>query len=170
IANARRVLGPQRAAEAPRVARATFRAYARYIADFMRFPQLTLEEIAQMVHFNNWEHLDAAVARGKGVLFVGLHIGNWDIAAAALAQRYPMNVVVDFVETDTINGYVQRTRGAKGVKTIPYPEAARGSLRALRNNELLGLLIDRPTPEGGVVVDFFGAPVAVPNGPAKLAL
>jgi KDO2-lipid IV(A) lauroyltransferase len=169
IENSARVLGPARAPEAPRVARETFRNYARYIADFTRFPSLTRERISRIVYFNQAEQLNGALARGKGVLFVGLHLGNWDLAAAYLAERYPVSVIVDFVETDAVNGYVERTRAAKGVKTIPYAAGARGALAALRRNEIVGLLIDVPTPDG-VVVDFFGAPVAVPAGPARLAL
>lgn len=168
--NMARVLGSTQTREASAVARETFRNYGRYIADFLRFPSMTEKDIARSIHFSHWEHLDAAAARGKGVIFVSLHLGAWDLAAAALAQRYPLHVVVDFVQTGQVDRYVQRKRADKGIKIIPYQEAARGSLKALRNRELLGLLIDRPTPDGGVVVNFFGAPVAVPAGPAKLAL
>jgi KDO2-lipid IV(A) lauroyltransferase len=48
--------------------------------------------------------------------------------------------------------------------------AATGIVRALRHNETLAILIDRPVTDGGVPVEFFGATTQVPAGPARIAL
>jgi KDO2-lipid IV(A) lauroyltransferase len=48
--------------------------------------------------------------------------------------------------------------------------AATGIVRAMRRNEILAILIDRPLTEGGVAVQFFGAETRVPEGPARIAL
>ncbi len=48
--------------------------------------------------------------------------------------------------------------------------AVRGSLRALRSNELLGILLDQNAGEDGVFVDFFGHLASTAPGAAAFAL
>src|SRR5690606_4906571 len=45
-----------------------------------------------------------------------------------------------------------------------------GILRALRNDDVVAMLVDIPQPEGGVRVEFFGSTISVPDGPARIAL
>ena len=56
------------------------------------------------------------------------------------------------------------------MRTIPMEEAARGVFQALRSNEILGIVVDRPSPNDGVPVRFFDAWASVPTGPAVIAL
>ena len=81
-----------------------------------------------------------------------------------------MQVVVDRFEPARLDRLIQGARAAKGLRLIPHEEAPRRALRVLRAGEVLALLIDRPTPGEGVVVDFFGGPIEIPSGAALLAL
>jgi KDO2-lipid IV(A) lauroyltransferase len=111
------------------------------------------------------------MAAGRGVIAIGFHIGNIDLGAAVLAQvGYPVNVVVDTFQPPRLDELIQREREAKGLKLIPLELAPRRALRVLRQKEILALLIDKPTPEEGVVVRFFGGRIAIPAGAAFLAL
>ncbi len=158
-------------AEVSRLARQSLRNYCKYMADFFRFPALEPAEIERMVVFSGWEKIDAALARGRGVIFIGLHMGNWDVGGAALAlRRYPLNVITESFKPAKLDDLVQGTRRRLGMKILPMERSARRLFRVLQENEILCLLIDRPATEGGVVVDFFGHPVSVPGGAAALAL
>lgn len=170
--NMRQVLGDNAEEEqVRRLARSTLRNYFKYLVDFLRFPHLKKEELEKLIHATGWEHLDRALEAGKGVIFVGFHFGNWDLAGAMLALRgYPLNVVADTFEPAKLNDLIQRYRIEKGMKIIPLEVAAKKVLRALRQNEILGLLIDRPEPEGGVPVEFFNRVTTVPAGAATLAV
>lgn len=153
------------------LARSSFRNYAKYIVDFLRFPKLRPEDIERLVRFDGWDGVDEALAEGKGALFVGLHLGNWDLAAAAMAnRRYAVSAVVDKLASSRIDGAVQRARQEKGVRIIPIESAARSILRVLRSNGILALLIDQPSPDNGVPVELFGDLVHFPAGAATLAL
>lgn len=154
-----------------RAARQSLRNYCRYLVDFMRFPLLKWEDIQSRVKFDGWENFDLALAGGKGAIFVGLHLGNWDLAAAAIAfKNYPLNVIAETFSYPPLNRLVQEARRQRGMKVIPLERAAAGVVRALRRNEILAFLIDHPSPEGGVEVNFFNAPMKVPSGAAVLAL
>ncbi|MFH1487027.1 MAG: lysophospholipid acyltransferase family protein [Chloroflexota bacterium] len=172
IENMRRVLGitaDRRSVH--EVARQSLRNYCRYLVDFIRFPLLKREDIRRKVIFDGWDNLDLALKDGKGAIFIGLHFGNWDLAAAVAASRdYPFNVIAETFGYPPLNRLVQEARRQRGMKVIPMERAASGIVRALRRNEILALLIDRPSPEDGVLVNFFGSPTKVPSGPAVLAL
>lgn len=170
--NIRRVLGS--AADQPsvhRAARQSLRNYCRYLVDFIRFPLIRRDDIQKRVIFDGWENFDLALEGGKGAIFIGLHFGNWDLAAAAIAfKNYPLNVIAETFTYPPLNRLVQEARRQRGMKVIPMEHAASGIVRALRRNEILALLIDRPSPDDGVVVNFFASPTKVPRGPAVLAL
>ncbi len=172
IDNMARVLGRDRDdSEVRRKAKASFRYYGMYMVDFLRLPALTDAELDARFRFFGWEHIDNALEAGKGVIFISAHVGNWDLAAAALARRgYPVNVVAESFHPKKLNDLVQGHREGQGMKVIPLENPARRVLTVLRRNEILGLLIDRPSPEAGVLVRFFGGLTEVPAGAALLAL
>jgi lauroyl/myristoyl acyltransferase len=154
-----------------RKARDAFRNYGRYVADFLRLPFLGADELGARLKFTGWEHIDRALEAGKGVIFISAHVGNWDLAAAVLAHKgYPVNVVAETFQPPRLNDVVQGHRESHGAKVIPLESSARKVLGVLRKNEILGLLIDRPSPEAGVMIRFFGGLTEVPAGAALLAL
>ncbi len=172
IDNMARVLGRDRNdPEVSRKARSSFRYYGMYMADFLRLPFLRGEELDSRLRFTGWEDIDQALAGGRGVVFISAHVGNWDVAASVLARKgYPVNVVAETFRPKKLNDLVQGHRTWHGVKVIPLESSARRVLGVLRKNEILGLLIDRPSPEAGVLVRFFGDLTEVPAGAALLAL
>src|SRR4051794_11775430 len=101
VGNMRRVLGP-RAGEraARRMARASFRNYAKTLADFIRFRHMGKGEIEARVdeHYGT-DLLDQLRAQGKGVIAVSGHLGNWDFAGAYLGRRgLPLYAIADRFE------------------------------------------------------------------------
>jgi phosphatidylinositol dimannoside acyltransferase len=174
VSNMRRVLGPAASErDARRVAQASFRNYAKTLADFIRFPHVTTEEIERrIVHPYGLDVMDAALARGKGVLALSGHIGNWDFAGAVMGARdTPMYALADSFEPPELDELVVQTRLRNGVRIIKMePTAMRTIFEALRRNEVVLMLIDRPMPGEGVPVHFFGETAWLPSGPAAIAL
>jgi KDO2-lipid IV(A) lauroyltransferase len=170
--NMRQVLGPYAApGEARRLTRAAFANYARYMVDLVRLPHLKSRELIDNIRIEGWEHVEAAYRVGTGVVFATGHIGNWDMAGAAFAARgRPVSALVETLKPARWNERVQRTRNAAGVKAIPIENGPREMLAALRKQEGLAVLVDRPLASEGVPVTFFGRPTRVPGGAATLAL
>ena len=166
------VLGPYaKPGEAKRLTRAAFANYARYMVDLVRLPHLKSRELIDSIRIEGWEHVEAAYTVGTGVVFVTGHIGNWDMAGAAFAARgRPVSALVETLKPARWNERVQRTRTAAGVKAIPIENGPREMLAALRKQEGLAVLVDRPLANDGVPVTFFGRPTRVPGGAATLAL
>jgi len=171
MANLRPVLGPHAEHRAVvQAARQSLRNYGKYLVDFVRLPALSPSDIQRLFRFSGWEAIDAALHEGRGVVLIGLHMGNWDLGGAALALRdYPLNVVVEPFRPRRLNEWIQETRHRLGMRTIPM-ESLLSITRALRRSEMLALLIDRPDPLNGVWVSFCNAVTRVPAGAATLAL
>lgn len=170
IANMRHVTGGHEAL-ARRYARQSFGNYAVFLVDFLRSIKSTPENTSRRVIFNQWTQLK--LLRGsKGIVFVTLHFGNWDMGAAALALNdFPITVVADGFDNPRIDRLVRESREHLGMTVIPADRTGPGILRALRRNEVVATLADVPAPpNGGIEVEFFGDMIRVHDGAARLAL
>jgi KDO2-lipid IV(A) lauroyltransferase len=171
-ANMARVLGPRvDAAEVDRRTRTAFRNYARYMLHLLWMTNVSAEQRARGVDLRGVDAIDAALARGKGVILVTAHIGHWDLAAAVLAARgYCVHAPVDTLEPPEWNARVQGIRASIGINPIPVETGLRHLVAALKRNEVLAMVVDRPLREGGAAIRFFGRQTRVPDGAARLAL
>ena len=133
---------------------------------------------AQLEHLVHWSAedrgvLDAALARGKGVVFVSGHVGNWELLARRVARAgYPSQSIAKETTDPRLTELVARFRARGGVRSIWRGQegAARAMLRALKSGEILGLLIDQDTKVQSFFVPFFGELAATPRAAADLAI
>lgn len=159
-------------------ARRSWKNYGRYMGDFFNFPNVTGEQLlARMIDVSpaegGWMQIaKEGLARGKGVIFATAHFGNWDVAGAMVAARMPLAAIAETFKDPRVNALVQGQRAEKGIRVIPMEGiGARHVLHALKKNEVVAIVIDRPmTPKDGVPVTFFGSTTYVPGGVAALAL
>ena len=156
--------------EVARVARRAFQNYGRMLTDFLLMGSLTPEELLQRMTIDGLEHLDAALAKGRGAIMAVPHMGSWDMAGSyAGALGYPIAAVAERFP-GSLNDAVVRTRQRFGLHVIALGRSAvRGITEALRANAVVALLCDLEQGPG-VTVRFFGRRAVVPGGPAALAL
>ncbi|NBD07502.1 MULTISPECIES: lysophospholipid acyltransferase family protein [Corallococcus] len=117
--------------------------------------------------------LESALAKGKGVVFVSGHVGNWELLARRVAKAgYPSQSIAKETSDPRLTALVEDFRAKGGVRSIWRGQegAARAMLRALRSGEILGILIDQDTRVQSVFVPFFGELAATPRAAADLAL
>src|SRR6476620_6291462 len=101
VSNMRRVMGESADWRVVKeTARDSFRNYFKTLVDFARFPHLTLTQINSAISTQQgWDVLEEGLARGKGVLALSGHIGNWDMAGALFSSRgVPVYAVADKFE------------------------------------------------------------------------
>ncbi len=166
--NLLRVTGGDRQT-ARRAARRSFQNYAVYLVDFLRLVSQEQHEIRQRVEFDAWDTL-IEERSGHGIVLITIHFGNWDLGAAALAlEGYPVSALAHTFADPRVNDMVVRSREHLGMRIIPADRIGPGVLRALRNNDVVAVLVDIPE-RNGVRVQFCGETIAVPDGPARIAL
>lgn len=171
---ARRNLAAAFAWEAPQVeavARQVFRNIGKTLVEFLRLPALSAAEIRQLCRLEGMEHLRAALAEGRGALIVTAHYGSWELLAARLVvEGIPLNVVARDADDGATDAFINRIRQGCGYRVIRRQSAPRRVLEALRRNEVVAILIDQNTTQGGRFVPFFGRTAATVTGPAFFAL
>jgi KDO2-lipid IV(A) lauroyltransferase len=163
---------PERSApEREAILRGVYRSLARVVLAAARFPRLSRDNIQEWIRYDGLEHFERALGCGRGVLVLTAHLGNWELSAFAHALLSgPMHVVVRPLDNPRIDRLVERRRRLSGNHLIGKKESARTILKALRNNEAVGILIDQNASlDNGVFVDFFGVPACATAGLAKLA-
>jgi len=148
-----------------------FHSIARILVAFSRFPELNKDNIGDWIRYEGFEHFEEALRRGKGALFATAHLGNWEISAFAHSlMAQPMHIVVRPLDNRKIDDVVERYRALSGNTLIQKKEAARSILKALAQNEAVGILIDQNSSlDQGVFVDFFGIPACANVAFAKIA-
>jgi len=161
-------LPPQRHEE---IIDGVFRSIARTLVAFAKFPRIHPGNLERWIRLEGGEHFEAARRAGRGVLFATAHIGNWELSAFAHGlMTAPMNVVVRPLDNPLIDRMVERRRSLGGNRPIGKRNFARAILKALAQNQAVGVLIDQnESLESGVFVDFFGVPACANAGFAKLA-
>ncbi len=150
---------------------AVYENLARLLYYFSRFSTRNAANIHDWMDCEGAEHYAAAKACGKGVLFATGHLGNWELSAFAHAYlTEPMNVVVRPLDNPVLDAFIKRNRMLSGNRILDKQDFVRAILKALANNEAVGILIDQNTlPENGAFVDFFGHPACTGTTFAKLA-
>jgi phosphatidylinositol dimannoside acyltransferase len=156
--------------EVARIARRAFQNYGRMLMDFVLIGSLTPDELIERVTMEGREHLDEALAAGRGAIMAVPHMGSWDMAGSyAGALGYKISAVAERFP-GSLNDAVVQTRQRFGMQVIMLGRAAvRALTDALKDNHIVALMCDLEQGPG-VDVRFFGRRAIVPGGPAALAL
>jgi len=154
-----------------RISRRVFRNFAKYLVDFFRFDKLDLGYINKKVKLENLHYFDDAIAKGKGVIVLTAHLGNWELGGVVIALLgYPFWAVALPHKNKKVNDFFDARRNGKGVKVIAMGKAVRSCISEIRKNHMVALVGDRDFTEKGVIVDLFSKPTHFPEGPAALSL
>jgi KDO2-lipid IV(A) lauroyltransferase len=158
-------------AEREAVVDEVFRSIARLMYAFARFPKINRENISQWIRYEGLDHYLEAKKSRRGVLFATAHFGNWELSAFAHAlMTEPMHVMIRPLDNPAVDRLVEERRQLSGNQLISKRDAARAVLRALHQNQAVGILIDQNTSlDEGVFVNFFGTAACANAGFAKIA-
>ena len=127
-----------------------FRNFAKYLVDFFRFAKINEKFIKNNVTIKGKENVDEALKKGKGVILVTAHIGNWElggVVAALLGYNF-YAVALDHKNT-RVNRLFVKQREMKGVHVISTGVSVRKCFSVLKNKNVLALLGDRNLGQKG---------------------
>ena len=123
--------------------------------------------------WNGWEHFTAAHARGRGVLLVTPHLGNWEFGGAFLVEHgYKLLVLTQPEPDKKLTELRQVSRARRGVETLVVGEDAFAFIeiiKRLQTGATVALLLDRPPGPTAVNVELFGQPFPASIAAAELA-
>jgi Kdo2-lipid IVA lauroyltransferase/acyltransferase len=145
----------------------------------LELPRLWLrpagQPVADPVLWHGAALVDEALARGKGLMLLTGHLGGFEVAAQAYAERWgaqtPMTALYRPARQPWLRAVMEASRQRPGLETAPATLAGvRQLMRALRAGGTLGMLPDQVPPAGmGVWAPFFGEPAYTMTLAARLA-
>lgn len=132
------------------------------------------EQYLLKIDLEGEKHLNAALADGRGVIALGIHLGPFTLLGARLSLAgYRFNLIYNegnYPKLWKSLGDYQRRLGQNPFPLKPITTSLKKSLNCLRRNEILYLIADEQQRRGGVPVPFFGRTAFTPPGPAILSL
>ena len=153
------------------IARQVFKNFTRAGIEFFAIQKMSDEELRRVMPLRGMEHLDAAIAKGNGTIFLTGHLGNWELLARRLVMEgYKLNVIARDSDDPAMTGLFNSVRGSGGYVVLPRRNAVGPALRCLRRNEVLGILPDQNTLGPCVFAEFFGCLAATAMGPAMFSI
>lgn len=126
--------------------------------------------VAGRVEIEGREHLDAALARGRGVLVLSAHLGNFELLVRlAEVSGRPAGVVTRSLSWGPAERAWRALR-AGGPTLLPAGRSARATVRLLREGGLVAFVLDQhASARRAERVPFFGRPAATSPDLARLA-
>lgn len=127
------------------------------------------------VRWTGEQALEQCLQAGRGIMFLTPHLGAFEVAPQAYAQRYgqahPVTVLYRPPRKRWLTNLVQYARQRPGMHTAPTTAAGvKQLIKALRRGECVGILPDQVPPLGqGVWTSFFGRPAYTMTLSARLA-
>jgi KDO2-lipid IV(A) lauroyltransferase len=135
-------------------------------------PRLTDEIIEREVRIRNPELFHSVLRRGKGLILMTGHFGNWEWMSVGTARilGHPYTVVVHSIHNSSVDALVEYWRTMHGNRVVPMGVAIREIVRTLRERGVVAMIADQSGPSGAYYVRFFGRHAATYEGPAVFAL
>lgn len=152
--------------------RECFSNFGRVAGEFLAFLHLPKERVDELVDGGGAEkRLNLLLEKRKGIIIVSPHMGNWELLAVWVRNRFKGIVVGKKLRVERYNRLIIGARSRLGLETLYQEESPRAILRCLRQNFIVGILPDQDVDRlAGIFVDFFGKKAYTPTGPASLAM
>ena len=139
------------------LSRSCFEHFGGMLFATVHLLRATPEAIRARARIEGRENLEAAFGEGKGVIGLTGHIGNWELTALALGLAgWKVSAIGRELDNPLLEARLRSFRMACGNSVISKDGAVRGSIRALREGQFVGFLLDQDALAAGVFVRYMG--------------
>ena len=159
------------AEERKRILRGVYRHLGWQLVEFCRMTRYTPENSHDWMSAEGMEHYLAAQAKGKGVLVITGHLGDWELSSFYHSMMgHPMGMIIRRLDNRRLDAFVNDIRCMHGNYVLHKDDFGRGLLTAMRRGGTVGILMDtNMTPPQGEFVKFFGIEACTATGLAHVA-
>lgn len=159
-------------AECRVILRSTFQHFGRHVIELFNFYVMSTDEMTRLLEVQGAEHVEQAMAGGKGMVYFSGHFGYWELQVIGQAVLFtPIVIIVRTLDNPLLERLIERIRTRVGTRVVPRQGAIRGLLRGLMEKRPVALMIDQHMHDrSAVTVDFFNRPASTTSAVAMLAL
>jgi len=153
------------------LSKSVFINFIQTVVEFLCLPKITRQGLDNFVEIQGKENIDHALAHGKGVIFLAIHSGSWELASVVGGvTKGPYHVVAnDQSKIPQLDKMLNEYRTIAGAHVITAGVATKEIIKSLQRNEIVSLALDQGG-KTGVVVPFLGKTASMSTGAMRLAL
>jgi KDO2-lipid IV(A) lauroyltransferase len=153
------------------LARQVFCHFARFAWEILELLLAPPAVIRRKVIIMGEEHVEAALAQGRGMVAIAAHSGNWEYTVMGYGLKYqPVAVVGRELDHPWAARLARYLRQRGGNFMVAKQKGMKGIMSHLRHNRPVGIVIDQnTTTAGGLLVNFYGKPARTTPVAALLA-
>ena len=157
-------------ASASRITRRAYRAFGQNLMEIAVIPRINGKYLRKYIRIENLDFVREAFERGKGVIFLIVHEGNWELSNIICANLgFPFVLFVRDQGFPRLNALLNAYRLRLGAKIIHKDTGIRQLVEVLQENQSIGMTVDQGGRKG-YPVEFFGREASMSTGAVKLAL
>lgn len=154
-----------------RMARKFFCQLGFNLVEFLRVPCFIRPGWENCFQIEGEDRIKAAFEKGKGIIFVLAHFGNWEyLSFTPRLLSFPGAVVGQEIKNPAVDGLIKDMRELMGLELFPKFEVVPSILSYLKRNGAVAILADQRARIMNVRVSFFGHPADTTTAPAVLSL
>lgn len=170
-ANIKRALGSKLShTQICRLTKESYRAFGQNFIEIFLIPSIDKDHLSKYITVEGRENIEAAFKKGKGVIFLAVHAGSWELSNVICSNLgFPFNFVVREQRHPRLNELLNHYRSLKGCKILHRQNQTRELIEVLRRNESIGVTVDQGGRDGALV-KFFGKEASMATGALRLAL
>jgi len=157
--------------EKERLCRAYFDHMGLAVMEFARMRKLTKENVDAVIDLSELKRFDELLARGKGLLCVPAHHGNWELCGYAVALKgYPLKSVARPLDNEPLNDLITAMRERSGNEIVQKWKVLWKLKKLLDHGGIVTMSIDQNGGVAGLFVPFFNVLASTVTSPAELHL
>jgi KDO2-lipid IV(A) lauroyltransferase len=170
--NLRHAFPEKTEAERRSIAKGSFRNFGISMTELLWFPNLNDEILHKIVSSENIHLVNEATEKGKGLIVLSGHFGNWELIASGIARLsgLPFTIIVQRQSNKLVDEKINQNRCLYGNRVVPMGISVREILNTLQKGGVIAIAPDQSAPKEGTYVNFFGRMAATHQGPAVFAL
>ncbi|WP_404318212.1 lipid A biosynthesis lauroyl acyltransferase [Malaciobacter canalis] len=138
--------------------------------EFVENQSISKEKLFKKANFENEHYIIEAIENNRKIIFITAHYGGWEIALPYVALKFGTLAVVNRkMDNPLINKLYIEARDRNNIIMLEKKTAAKGMLKALKNNHHVAVVIDQHIKDG-IEIDFFNKKVLATDSTSRLAL
>jgi Kdo2-lipid IVA lauroyltransferase/acyltransferase len=147
-----------------------YRAFGQNFIEMFYIPKFDKKYLEDHVSIEGYDHVLEAFRKGKGVIFVAMHAGSWELANVISANLgFAFSMFVREQNFPRVEKILNLYRSSKGCRFIQRENELRELIRVLKANESVAMTIDQGG-KSGTTVKFFDKYASMASGAIRLAL
>lgn len=137
----------------------------------LKIPWMREEQVAGHIQIVGQEKIQSALEQGKGIIYALCHMGNWEVLSQTRLFGPGTKSAAMFqpLGNPYLNAHIQRQRARVNHRLFDRGDGFHGPAQWLRENGVLGILVDQHAGDGGIWCPFFGRLASTTNLAALLS-